>query len=78
MSSYTPPPASDVNTPPAIVDLVRLLREETHNSLALAQDLQMAQERNLKYLMALADRDKLIQEYIETIQKYRAATGEKA
>lgn len=76
MSSYTPTPAMDVAMPATTVELIRLLREEAHNSKTLAQDLQVARETNQKYLEALADRDRLIQEYIETIQKIRANSGE--
>lgn len=61
---------------PTTLELIRLLREEAHNAKTLAQDLQMARETNQKYLDALADRDRLIQEYIETIQKMRATSGE--
>lgn len=76
MRSYTPPPKTDVTTNPAIAELIQLLREETFQAQILASDLQAARNTNQKYLDALADRDKLIQEYIETIQNFRAKLGD--
>lgn len=56
----------------AMTQLMRLLSDEVARTESLARDLQEARETNHKYLEAIGERDRLIQEYIESLQRMRA------
>lgn len=57
----------------AMGQLMQLLLDEVSRAEGLARDLQDARETNHEYLEAIGERDRLIQEYIESLQKMRAA-----